>query len=97
MPETQWTVRPQSEQSSTSCSSFAFEIGLHVQELEAKHLRLKGDPMGAAEAGGESLVDDPARGRGLLSEAPDRALEDVARVMCAPAWSPRRPKTQSCL
>jgi hypothetical protein len=35
----------------------ALEVGLHAQELEAQHLRVDRDGMGAVEAGVESLIN----------------------------------------
>ena len=34
------------------------EVGLHLEELLAQHLRLERDRVGAVESGGECLVDD---------------------------------------
>jgi hypothetical protein len=39
-PETQWTVQVKNES-----SELPFEIGLHVQQLKAQHLRLERDGM----------------------------------------------------
>lgn len=53
------------------------EIGLHLQEFKAQHLRLERDGMGSVEARLESLVDDRARGCRLFAYGPDRPFEDV--------------------
>lgn len=59
-------------------SQIALEVGLHLQELEAKHLRLVGDGVGAVQAGVDSLIDDRARGCRLLARGSNGTLEDVA-------------------
>ena len=45
---------------------FSLEIGIHLQELQPKHLCLEGDRMGAVETGVQSLVNDRVRGHCLL-------------------------------
>jgi hypothetical protein len=39
-------------------SKFPFEVGLHLQHLEAQHLRLDGDLMRAVATGESSRVPD---------------------------------------
>jgi hypothetical protein len=55
-----------------------FEIGLHVQQFEAKHLRVNGERVGSVEASLESLVDERVGLGGLLTQRSNRTLEDVA-------------------
>jgi hypothetical protein len=54
------------------------EVGLHVQELEPKHLRVDRERMGAVKPGLERLVDDRARRSRLLGHGVDGTLEDLA-------------------
>jgi hypothetical protein len=55
---------------------FAFEVGLHLQELEAKHLRVDRDRM-IASSGSLRLVDELIGLRRLLGDGVDGVLEDL--------------------
>jgi hypothetical protein len=48
------------------------EVALHVQKLEAKHLRMERDVVGVAESRVERLVHQRVRGRSLLAHGPHR-------------------------
>lgn len=54
------------------------EVGLHLEELLAQHLRLERDRVGAVESGGECLVDDGVWLGGLFAHGSDGPLEDVS-------------------
>jgi hypothetical protein len=58
----------------------AFQVGLHAQEFRPEHLHANDHPVRPVEPGGHRLVDDRARGRGLLGHALDRSFEDRAFV-----------------
>jgi len=53
------------------------EIGLQLQELEPKHLRVDGNRM-VASTGSLRFVDELIGLDGLLGQSPDGVLEDLA-------------------
>jgi hypothetical protein len=55
----------------------AFEVGLHLQELEPEHLRVDRDRM-IASTRSLRLVDELVGLDGLLGDGPDGVLEDLA-------------------
>lgn len=82
----------------------ALKIGLHLQELEAQHLRLERDGMRAVEAGGKSFVDERfvLRGCSLSVRTARSRMSRSCRAMpgCYPRkvargvgrMNPRRPR-----
>ena len=55
----------------------ALEIGLHLQQFEAEHLRVDGDRM-IASTGSLRFVDELVGLDGLLVDGADGVLEDLA-------------------
>jgi len=62
-------------------AEFSLQIGLHVQQLKAEHLRLERDGMGAVKASVVSLVHDGACVLRLPGNRSDGAFGDVAFPM----------------
>lgn len=58
-------------------AELSLEIGLHVEQLQAEHLRVDRERMRSAEAGGERLVDEAVSLRRLLGNCGDGVFEDV--------------------
>lgn len=56
-------------------TEFSFEVGLHVQQLKAKHLRLERDGMRAVEASVVGFVHDGARVLRLLGNGSDGTFQ----------------------
>ena len=72
-------------------SEIALEVGLHLQKLEAKHLRLEGDGVGAVQAGVDTLIDDRARGCVLLAHGSNGTLKGFHLGLTGPDGTiPRR-------
>lgn len=65
---------------------FPFEIGFHVQQLKAEHLRLQGERVRSVKASLERLLHNGASRGCLLADDPNRVLKDLA----VPAWRNRR-------
>ena len=56
----------------------AFEVGLHLQELEPEHLGVGNERIGATVADLDRLVHQLVRFGGLLGDGVDGALKDVS-------------------
>jgi hypothetical protein len=72
---------------------FSFEVGLHVQELQPKHLGVGDERIGPAVPDLDRLVDETVGLGGLLGYGMDGAFEDVSlslRRWCSLRW-PWRP------
>jgi hypothetical protein len=70
----------------------AFEVGLHLQELEPEHLGVGNERIGPAVPDVDRLVDERIGLLGLVSDGVDGALEDVSfplRRSIAPCLSRR--------
>jgi hypothetical protein len=63
------------------CLELAFEIGLHLQEFEPKHLRVDSHRM-IATTSSLRLVNELVGLRRLLAQGPDGPLEDLALSAC---------------
>lgn len=57
---------------------FSFEIAPHLEELQAQHLGVDDERIGATVADLDRLVDEGVGVGGLLGDGVDGALEDVA-------------------
>jgi hypothetical protein len=60
----------------------ALEIGLHLQELEAEHLRVDHKRIGAAVTDFDRFVDEVVGLGRLLRDGVDGSLEDLALSAC---------------
>ncbi len=79
---TQWTSRPHFEQLSDEVLELPFEVGLHIQELQPKHLRVDHERIGASVAHADRLVDEIVGLVGLLGNDVDGVFENLALSAC---------------
>jgi len=59
-------------------AEFAFEVGLHLEQLQAKHLRVRDEPIGATVPDLDRLVDESVGPGCLFGNGVDGMLGDVA-------------------
>jgi len=59
-------------------SELSLEVGFHLEQLLAQHLRLECHRVGTVEARGDRLVDDGVGLGGLPAHGSDGPLEDVS-------------------
>jgi hypothetical protein len=77
-PLTQCTSRPHFEQFEGEVLKLAFEIGLHLEQLQPEHLGVRDEWIGATVPDRDRLIDEVVGLRRLLGDGVDGVLEDLA-------------------